>query len=179
MSYNKIGGGSIEDQVLVFLILLPASLCDLHRYRVPNVIICIGLALSLYRKIWQYGIWGVWYFSIGCLVPFVVCFIFYLLHMFGAGDIKLFSIIFSYYTIEYGVRVMIVSLLAGAFFSVSKMLLQRSFFRRFRHLSQYVKKLAAGETVTVYYDLKKCGDEGVIPFTICITLAVIICMAGK
>lgn len=176
MNHNKIGGGSIEDLVLIFLILLPASLYDLRCYRVPNAVICMGLALSLCRNLWQYGIWGAWYFSFECLVPFVVCFIFYLLHMFGAGDIKLFSIIFSYYTIEHGVKVMILSLLAGALFSVSKMLLHRSFLRRFRHFSQYVKKLAAGETPTAYYDLKKCGDEGVIPFTICITLAVIICM---
>lgn len=179
MNHNKIGGDSIGDLILIFLVLLPASFFDLHYYRVPNAMICIGLALSLCRNLWQYGIWGAWYFSFGCLIPFVVCFIFYLLHMFGAGDIKLFSIIFSYYTIEHGLKVMFLSLLAGALFSVSKMLLQRSFVRRFRHFSQYVKRLAAGEAATAYYDRKKCGDEGVIPFTICITLAVIICMGGN
>lgn len=98
--------------------------------------------------------------------------------MFGAGDIKLFSIIYSYYTIQFGVKVMIVSLLIGALFSVTKMFLQKSFIRRFRHFSEYIKNLAAGKAGAAYYDLKKCGDEGVIPFTICITLAVIICIGG-
>ncbi len=161
---------------MIFLVLLPAALFDLYQYRVPNAIVCIGLALSLYRNIWQYGVLGIWYFSVGCLVPFVVCFIFYLLHMFGAGDIKLFSIIFSYYTVEDGFRVMFASLLAGALFSVVKIIQQKSFFRRFRHFSQYVEDLAAGKAVRAYYDFKKCGEEGVIPYTICITLAVIICM---
>lgn len=73
---------------------------------------------------------------------------------------------------------MFVSLLAGALFSVVKMICQRNIFRRFRHFSHYVKDLAAGEAVRAYYDFKKCGDEGVIPYTICITLAVIICMGG-
>lgn len=164
---------------MVFLVLLPASLCDLYRYRIPNAIVCIGFALSLYRNAWQYGWFGAVYFLLACFIPFFICFIFYLLHMLGAGDIKLFSIIYSYYTIQFGVRVMIVSLLIGALFSVTKMFLQKSFIRRFRHFSEYIKNLAAGKAGAAYYDLKKCGDEGVIPFTICITLAVIICMAGN
>lgn len=159
--------------------MLPASLYDLYQYRVPNAIVCAGLSLSLYRSIWQYGMTGVWSFLLRCLFPFVVCFIFYLLRMLGAGDVKLFSIICSYYSVESCVRVMIVSLLAGALFSVIKMLLQRSFIRRFRYFSAYMKNLASGNPGRVYYDFEKCGDEGVIPFTICITLAVIICMGGK
>lgn len=162
----------------MFLVLLPASLCDLYWYRIPNAVVCIGFALSLYRNVWQYGWFGVVYFLLGCFLPFFICFIFYLLHMFGAGDIKLFSIIYSYYTIQFGVRVMIISLLIGALFSVTKMFLQKSFIRRFRHFSKYIKNLAAGRAGAAYYDLKKCGDEGVIPFTICITLAVIICIGG-
>lgn len=144
----------------------------------PNAIVCAGLALSLYHSVWQYGIAGIWLFSLRCLFPFVVCFIFYLLHMLGAGDVKLFSIICSYYSVESCVRVMIVSLLIGALFSVIKMILQKSFIRRFRHFSNYIRNLMSGKPDMVYYDFKKCGDEGVIPFTICITLAVIICIGG-
>ena len=164
--------------MLIFLVLLPVSLCDLYSYHVPNCFIVGGLALSLYRNMGLYGMTGLWHFAWNGLIPIVVCFIFYLLHMFGAGDIKLFSIIYSYYTIQFGVKVMIVSLLIGALFSVTKMFLQKSFIRRFRHFSEYIKNLAAGKAGAAYYDLKKCGDEGVIPFTICITLAVIICIGG-
>lgn len=116
------------------------------------------------------------YFFVNSLIPFVVCFIFYLFHMLGAGDIKCFSIISSYFNLKCGVKVMIVSLFIGAAFSLVKMILQKSFIRRFRHFSQYMKNSLAGQHDRVYYDLKKQGDEGVIPFTICISLAVIICM---
>lgn len=98
--------------------------------------------------------------------------------MLGAGDVKLFSIICSYYSVESCVRVMIVSLLIGALFSIIKMILQKSFICRFRHFSNYIRNLMSGKPDRVYYDFKKCGDEGVIPFTICITLAVIICIGG-
>ncbi len=162
---------------MIFLVLLPASLFDLYRYRVPNALIGIGLALSLYNSIYQQGMLGIGVFSVKCLFPFVVCFVFYLFHVLGAGDIKLFSIVCSYYNIGCCVRVMLVSLLIGALFSLFKMILQKSFICRFRHFSMYVKNLRSGRSNRVYYDLKTCGDEGVIPFTICITLAVIICAA--
>lgn len=161
---------------MIFLVLLPASLCDLYQYRVPNGIICVGLVLSLYKNLCLYGLPGVLYFFVNSLVPFVVCFIFYLLRMLGAGDIKCFSIISSYYNFKCGIRVMIASLFIGAVFSLVKMILQKSFIRRFRHFSQYMKNSLAGQNNRVYYDFKKQGDEGVIPFTICISLAVIICM---
>lgn len=156
--------------------MFPASVCDLYRYRVPNAIVCIGLALSLYRNLWLYGISGLWYFALNCLIPFVVCFIFYLLHMFGAGDIKLFSIISSYYGFKFCFRVMIVSLFIGALLSIFKMIQEKNFIHRFRYFSEYLKKLTAGRKPVPYYDLKTYGDEGVIPFTICISLAAIICM---
>lgn len=179
MNHNKTGGGSIGSQELIFLVLLPASLFDLYQYRVPNAIIGIGLVLSLYDNIWQYGILGIGSFSLKCLFPFVVCFIFYLFHVLGAGDIKIFSIICSYFNVEYCVRIMAVSLLIGALLSLFKMILQKSFIRRFRHFSMYVRNLMSGGPIRAYYDLKTCGDEGVIPFTICITLAVIICTTGR
>lgn len=176
MNHNKTGGDSIGGQVVFFLILLPASVCDLYCYKVPNAIICLGFFLSLYKNLWQYGVQGIGYFFLNCLIPFVVCFIFYLFHMFGAADIKLFSIISSYFNFKFCFRVMIVSLIIGAIFSIIKMFQKRNFIRRFRHFSEYIKSLAAGSRPGIYYDLKKSGDEGIIPFTICISLAVIICM---
>lgn len=176
MNHNKTGGGSIENQALIFLVLLPASVCDLYRYRVPNAIICIGLALSLYKGLWLYGVPGLWYVLLNGLIPFVVCFIFYRLHMFGAGDIKLFSVISSYYHVIFCFRVMVVSLFIGALFSLFKMIQKRNFIRRFRHFSTYVKQLVAGQRPGPYYDRNTCGDEGIIPFTICISLAAIIFM---
>lgn len=164
--------------MLIFLVLLPASLCDLYQYRVPNVIICIGFALSLYRNLWHYGFLGVWYFSLNGLIPFVVCFIFYLLHMLGAADIKLFSIISSYTDFRFCFRVMILSLAIGAVFSIIKMIQQKNFIHRFRYFSNYVKNLTTRRIPAPYYDRKVSGDEGIIPFTICISLAVIICLTN-
>lgn len=176
---TKLGGGSIGGQEIIFLVLIPASVCDLWRYRVPNVIVCTGLVLSLYKNLWTYGMVGLWYFTLNGLIPFVVCFFFYLFHLCGAGDIKLFSIISSYYDFKFCFRVMIVSLLFGAVFSVVKMIRRKNFICRFRYFSKYMKNLAAGRKPVPYYDLNTNGDEGVIPFTICISMAFIICMWNR
>lgn len=165
--------------MIIFLVLLPASICDLYCYKVPNAIIYLGLFLSFCRSSWLYGALGIGYFFLNCLIPFVVCFIFYLLHMFGAADIKLFSIISSYYNFKFCFRVMFVSLIIGAIFSIIKMFQKRIFIRRFRHFSRYMKDLAVGNLPGIYYDMKKDGDEGIIPFTICISLAAIICMDSR
>ena len=173
---TKTGGGDIESQALIFLVLLPASLCDLYCYRVPNVILGIGFTLSLYENLQRYGWAGAGYFAWHCLIPFVVCFIFYLLHMLGAGDIKLFSVISSYYSFNFCVQVMIVSLLIGALFSVVKMLQKKCMIRRFRKFFSYVRDAMAERKFQPYYDWDREGDEGVIPFTVCISLAVILCL---
>lgn len=161
---------------MIFLVLLPVSLSDLYRYRVPNCFIAGGFALSLYRNVVLYGMAGWWHFTWNGLIPIVVCFIFYLLHFFGAGDIKLFSIISSYYNYKFCFRVMIFSLVIGALFSIIKMIHTKNFFNRFQYFFKYVEQIKTGKWPEVYYDRKMCGDDGIIPFTICISVAVILCL---
>ncbi|MCM1244554.1 MAG: hypothetical protein NC293_02790 [Roseburia sp.] len=57
-----------------------------------------------------------------------------------------------------------------------KMIRRKNFIYRFRYFSEYMKNLAAGNKPAPYYDLDTGGDGGVIPFTICISMAFIICM---
>lgn len=71
---------------------------------------------------------------------------------------------------------MILSLFIGALFSIIKMIQKKNFIYRFRYFSQYVKNLFMRKIPVPYYDKNICGEDGVIPFTICISLAVIICM---
>ncbi len=121
---------------------------------------------------------GAGYWLLKSIVPIVVCFIFYLLRVIGAADIKLFSIISSYYSISFCFHVMILSLAVGAFFATAKMFLNHSFFVRLRYFAEYIKIVIAERRLIKYYDKNVCGKDEVIPFTICISLAVIICMGG-
>lgn len=112
------------------------------------------------------------------LIPILLCLFFYGLRMFGAADIKLFSIISSYFNIIFCLRVMALSVMIGAFFSIVKMIYNRNFFIRFRYFAEYIKAIMVTKRPLRYYDRKRQGEEGVIPFVVCISLAVVICMGG-
>ncbi len=163
---------------MIFLVLLPASMCDLYRYRVPNGIIGIGFALCLYRNLCMYGALGVVYWLLKSLFPILLCLFFYLLRMIGAADIKLFSIVSSYFNIVFCLRVMVLSVIIGALFSIVKIFCKGNFLDRFRYFAEYIKAVVATKRPLKYYDQNRHGDEGIIPFTICISLAVVICMGG-
>ena len=177
MNHNKSRGDNIENQVMIFLVLLPAAICDLYCYRVPHIIIIMGLGLSLYHNFMVYGLFhGVIYFSVGCIIPLIVCSFFYLLRMLGAADIKLISIISSYYSLVFSARVMFYALLAGALFSTLKILRKRNLFRRFLYFSSYIKQVYREKRLIPYYASANWEKEAVIPFSVCILFGYCICL---
>lgn len=161
---------------MIFLVLLPAAICDLYCYRVPHIIIIMGLGLSLYHNFITYGLVGTVYFLAGCIIPLIVCSFFYLLRMFGAADIKLISIISSYYSFIFGARVVFYALLAGALFSTLKILRKRSLFRRFLYFSSYIKQVYREKKLIPYYASRDWEEEAVIPFSVCILFGYCICL---
>ncbi len=163
---------------MIFLVLLPASMCDLYHYRVPNVIVGIGFALCLYRNLCLYGTIGVVYGLLKSLFPILLCLLFYVLRMIGAADIKLFSIVSSYFSIVFCLRVMVLAVMIGGFFSIVKIICNRNLLIRFHYFTEYIKAIMVAKRPLKYYDRSRHGDGGIIPFTVCISLSVIICMGG-
>ena len=74
---------------LVLLVLLPASLFDLSRYRIPNAVPVAGLIISLTRHLELQGITGFRLWLMGSIVPFILVYILFRLGVFGASDGKL------------------------------------------------------------------------------------------
>ena len=161
---------------MIFLVLLPAAICDMYCYQVPHIIIIMGLLLSLFNNFLTYGIVGVVYFIIGCIIPIIFCSFFYLLRMFGAADIKLISIICSYYSIYFGAHVVFYSLLVGALFSVLKIIRKRNLSRRFLYFKNYIRQICKEKKVIPYYATKKWEEDAVIPFSLCILFGFCICL---
>lgn len=65
-----IGGGNIPGSEWILLVLLPASLFDIWRYRVPNALVIAALVISLVRHVEMQGLIGVGLWFIGIIVPF-------------------------------------------------------------------------------------------------------------
>lgn len=160
---------------LIFLVLVPASLFDLWQYRVPNALHGAALIISLIRRLQTQGVTGLFPWFLGIIIPFMICYLFYRCHMLGASDSKLFSVIGSFTGCEMVLRIMLYSLFTGAVMAVIKLILHRNALSRFRHFFHYVS-LGKNRKQNPYYDRKRDGDDGIIPFSIAISVAVLWCL---
>ena len=135
---------------LIFLVLVPASLFDLWQYRVPNALCFAALVI---------------------IIPFSVSFIFYVCHVFGASDSKLISVIGAFLGFRAALRILVYSIFVGAIMALFKMIWRKNMFRRFRYLFQFIKSDKKTRNKNPYYDMRRDGEDGVIPFCIAISIA--------
>ena len=161
---------------MIFLVLLIASLFDLSYYRVPNTYLASALLISLFRHLLAQGFYGVCPWLLGMIIPFIVCYVLYRCRMLGASDIKLFSVIGSFVGLRLLCSIMLMSLFFGAAMAAVKMIYRKNIFCRFRQLSNYVACFMKTGKLEPYYDRKKEGDDGIIPFTVAISLAALYCL---
>ena len=96
--------------------------------------------------------------------------------MIGASDVKLLSVIGSFVGFYRICSIMAAALFFGAAMAIVKMILRKNFSRRFRRLFNYVFNCIQEKKLLTYYDRKKEGEDGVIPFTIAISLATLYCL---
>lgn len=166
------------DYIFVFLVLLPASLFDLSRYRIPNAFLVAGLLISLIRRLELQGLNSVWPWLAGMIIPLILYFILFRLRMFGASDGKFLAVVGSYVGFPGVFFVLFYSLVIGAFLSVIKMIYFHSFILRLSRLKAYVKGVINTGKITPYYDRKKDGDSSVIPFGVAIGFGTLVSMIG-
>ena len=166
------------DYIFVFLVLLPASLFDLSRYRIPNAFLVAGLFISLFRRLELQGLNSVWSWLAGMIIPLTLYFILFRLRMFGASDGKLMAVVGSYVGVPGVFFVLFYSLIIGAFLSLIKMLILHNVSERWLRLRSYVGEVINTGNVSGYYDRKRDGESGVIPFGVAIGFGTLISMMG-
>jgi Flp pilus assembly protein protease CpaA len=96
--------------------------------------------------------------------------------MLGASDVKLFSAVGSFAGVMTGIRIIVVSVFVGAVLAVFKMLCRKNIRHRFNYFYHYIQRCKQDRKLNVYYDRETEGDDGIIPFTIAIALASILCL---
>lgn len=156
---------------LIFFVLVPASLFDLRQYRVPNTLHFAALVISLIRHLDRLGVLGISFWLLGMIIPFSVSFILYVCHVLGASDSKLISVIGAFLGYKTALRILVYSIMIGAVMALVKMIRRKNIIRRFRYLFQYMKMDKKIRRKIPYYDIKRDGEEGVIPFCIAISIA--------
>ena len=164
------------DNEFIFLVLLPASLFDLSRYRIPNAVSIAGLFISLIRHLELQGLNGVSPWLAGMIIPLFLYFILFRLRVFGASDGKILAVAGSYVGVPGVFFVLLYSLLAGAFLSVIKMLINHNARERFVYFFTYIKKLSSTGKIQPYFtnnnmnnNPKTIPEDAVIPYGVAVS----------
>lgn len=122
------------------------------------------------------GLAGVLPWLAGMIIPFILCYLLFYCRMLGAGDVKLLSVIGSIVGVSQILRIILTAVCIGGVLSIIKMLRYRNARQRFLRLWHYIAVCRRERKFQPYYDLAEEGEEGVIPFTIAISLAAFWCL---
>lgn len=110
-------------EIEVLLVLAAAS--DVRKGKIPNILVLLGISIGLTDRVGSAGLEGLLTFCVDILLPILLLYVFYLIHGIGAGDIKLFSMIFAMLGRSAGFNVMAFSFFIAAIEAVRRALIRR------------------------------------------------------
>jgi len=124
-----------ETGILIFLSLLN----DIKTYKIKNIIVLPFILVGIITNLYFYHLNGFFISLSGILIPAVFLIPLYCLKMFGAGDVKLFSAIGSIMGLEFTLKTMAASFLAGGFIALLIMFIRKNLLQRFSYFYQFLK----------------------------------------
>lgn len=165
--------GENYTQGLVIIIIALATIFDIAIYKVPNYIFIVGWGVALIHSFIRYGPEGVLYWAAGCVVPVVALSILFILKAIGGADVKAFSVIGGFVFYKGVIKIIIISFIIGAIFSLAKMIIHKNLLVRFRYFLSYFKNIFLYKKIDQY-----CGaiisKDMVIHFMIPILISTIL-----
>ena len=108
--------------LLVFLVY--AVYTDMTQTRISNRLIVLGLIIGLFFRIWTEGAIGVLFFVVNIFIPVIFLYLLFQMRALGAGDIKLFSMLGAFLTVEQLLKLMVLAFSIGAVIGVCKIIYQ-------------------------------------------------------
>lgn len=159
-------------QMTLLLFMAAAAVKDYRSYWVPNELILVGALNGYILRFWADGSGGVIDGAAGMVLIFILCAGFFVLSMFGAGDLKLMIAMAVYMGPVKSVRILIVSLVFGAVISLLKMLKYDICRERFRYLLHYAQRIQR-HGAEPYMDMSHLQgrEHCIIPFAVPLFLA--------
>lgn len=167
-----LGGWNIA-KIVLCLILGVATVQDYIKSRISNWLIMCGLVLGLIFQIYFHGISGIAHFLVGALLPIILLYLLYLMRVLGAGDIKLFSVIGSFLNFKEMQICILVAFLAGALWSLVRLVHEKTLFLRLEEAIIYFFELASGERKAY---VSSGGERSKIHFATCISVGALLAM---
>jgi prepilin peptidase CpaA len=155
------------------LLICIAVATDILSGKIRNRLILCGLAAGLILQAVESGWRGVGIFLINVSIPVVLCYLLFLMHALGAGDIKLFSVIGGIWNLQMLIITMAISFLAAAGMSLCKMLYHRNLISRLCVFGTYLHQVFTSAKLSQYPKSTQDGRH-TIHFSIAILIGYLI-----
>ncbi|GHU43154.1 hypothetical protein FACS1894111_08280 [Clostridia bacterium] len=137
--------------------------------------ICLGIGTGLLFQYLELGGKGVLLGILQISVPIIVLYLLFLMRALGAGDIKLFSVIGSLWNFKLLFWCVVFSFLAGAIWSLGKMMYHRNVRMRLLYFVAYLRKVLEEKALSVY-DVPSKEAHNFIHFSIPMFIGYLIAM---
>ena len=177
MAEEAFQKGVFFAQVADFL-LLPlmsgAVITDFQSERISNRLILCGLGAGLVYQIAINGAMGFLYFLGNASFPILILIPLFLIHAFGAGDIKLFSVVSAFMDFHFTINFMMVSFVIAAVFCCMTMLKNRNLLARLLYFASYVREGLESGSWPRYYT-KKEGKGNIVHFSVFMLVGFCLC----
>ena len=157
------------------LLLSSAAAMDIQSGKIRNRLIFTGLAAGFFFQVAEAGWKGAGVFLRNVSIPVILCYLLFLMHALGAGDIKLFSVIGGIWDLHILKLTIIISFLVAAGMSLWKMLYHHNLISRLCILGKYLYQVI----VTFQLPEYPKGDQGkqhIIHFSIAIFIGFLVAL---
>lgn len=160
-------------QIGLLVLLFLAAVGDVRTGRISNRLILAGLCMGLFYRVFKEGPVGIFIFFVHVTIPVIVLFLLFLMHVLGAGDIKLFSIISGICSLGEWTGCMAAAFVIGAILAVMKMVYFRNLGFRILCLGIYIRTILMERCFYPYPFGAKEG-ENTIHFSIAILMGYLV-----
>ena len=131
----------IDLRVILFVLLMIASLCDLMWGRIPNVLTAAGLLTGLIGSTMRiFGI-GPGMAMAGAVIPLIFPGCLFLFRMIGAGDVKLLCMTGAFLGPSGIIRCIIWSIYFGGVIAAVCVIRRKCLWQRLAYFQSYVREL--------------------------------------
>lgn len=164
-------GGFILKYIVIFLILIIATIQDFRCSKISNILVILGYCVSfIYQVVYEvhFLLW-----LHGILWPIVILFLLFYLKMLGAGDIKLLSVLGGFIGGKDSLQVFVWALFIGAVWSLLKMLCYGNLRTRFCYFFHYIYCLITNHSRIPYREKGTNQKSYTIQFSFAVLLAYI------
>ncbi len=162
----------IRSTLILFILLLVATIQDVFTGKVSNKIILTGVLSGITLNCIESGEKGVVLAILGMIVPVAILFWLFLIKGLGAGDIKLFAVMGSFLGAKLILILIVISLCIGAVLGITKMVANGHIFTCVRSALYYVTDSIREQTLSPCIRTK----TNTIHFTIPILISFLIYM---